>query len=265
MRQLMSQLRGYQDAFKSNLLNEKPDRDFLDLLVEQSAGDAPARINIYRNNVLHSLSCALGDLYPVVKRLTGDRCFDAAAVSYLREHPPEHAALVFYGESFVDFISTYPACSQLGYLADTARLEWLCHVARNAADSEYLDVSRLAEIPGEKLGTLGLIPHPSVQLLESRWPVDDIQMENLKAEPGIVDLDKSTERYLLIWRDALNIRVIALEESCYQLLRSLILGHSIETSWQQISCQGSADELTSMLGYLLGLHLFIDFNIQEDQ
>ncbi len=261
----MRQLNVYQNTFKSNLLNENPDREFLDLLVEQSAGDATIRMNIYRNNVLHSLSCALGDLYPVVKRLIGDQCFNAAAISYLRKHPPEHAALVFYGESFIDFISAYPACQHLGYLADTAKLEWLCHVARNAADAEYLDISRLADIPSEKLGMLRLAPHPSVQLLESRWPIDDIQMENLNEETGIINLDESTDRHLLIWRDALNIKVIALEMRCYHLLQGLTKGQSIETSWQQVSDQGSADDLTGMLGYLLGLHLFIDFNIQEDQ
>ncbi len=258
------QLSRYQAAFQSSLLGEKPDAEFLDLVVKQSKNDAPARVGIYRNNVQHSLSAALADLYPVTRRLIGEQCFRSAAVAYVRKNPPEHAAMVFYGESFIDFIAGYPACSQLEYLADTARLEWCCHLARNAGDAGILDPSRLTDIPDEKLGRLRLVPHPSVRLMESRWPVDDIQLENLKEDVGIIDLAASAPRHLLIWRDELEVRVIALTGNCYRLLAALSRGQPLDAAWQGVFEQESPDELAGMLGYLLGLRLFIDFRTEGE-
>jgi len=222
-------------------------------------------MSIYRNNVQHSLITALGAVYPVVKRLIGEGCFSAAAIAWVRKNPPHHAALIFYGASFIDHIAGYPACRQIRYLRDMATLEWYCHLARHAADAEPLDPSALTALPLNRLGTLRLTPHPSLRLLESPWPVEDIQMEHRKKDIGVIELNGTGNHHILIWRDGLSVRVIALTRPCYRLLDALAQGQSVDDAWQQTSAHADAEALAGMLGYLLGLRLFVDFTVQEGQ
>ena len=123
----------YQKLFTDNVLTEQlsfdKSKDLLGHVValfndEQYSEEAEDRFAIYRNNVILSLSVAVADTFPVVKRLIGDECFNAAAVSFVRKHPPAQPSLLFYGEKFIHFIKTYPACVELSYLSDIAQLEW---------------------------------------------------------------------------------------------------------------------------------------------
>ena len=123
----------FQQQFKHHLLSEQLDQSsvaFLQQLKQQypqgdKLAEAMVRLNIYRNNVIHSLSSAIADLYPIVKRLIGDDCFNAAAIAFVRANPPSNSALVFYGEGFIGFIEKFEPCRHLGYLSDIAKLEYL--------------------------------------------------------------------------------------------------------------------------------------------
>jgi len=109
----------YQQLFAENLLTEKLSFDksnvFLSSLVTMfeeftASEEAENRFSIYRNNVALSLSTAIADSFPVVKRLIGDNCFKSAAIEFVRSNLPEQPSLLFYGEGFIDFIKTYPGC-----------------------------------------------------------------------------------------------------------------------------------------------------------
>jgi len=142
-------------------------------------GLAPAaRLAIYRNHVLATLTEALGAAYPVVVRLVDERFFAYAADRYIREHPPSGPCLFEYGESLPDFLATFPPCRHLAYLPDVARLEWALNRALYADDAVRLDPRWLAAIPPDELGRLTLRLHPSVSLLESPWPVDRVWQAN---------------------------------------------------------------------------------------
>lgn len=57
-------------------------------LVDPNGNPAGKRFDVYRNNVVASLSDALGVAFPVVQKLVGDEFFRAMAGVYLRQHPP---------------------------------------------------------------------------------------------------------------------------------------------------------------------------------
>ncbi len=78
------------------------------------------RFSIYQNNVFHSLTTALGDLYPVIKKLVGNDFFTGTAGYYLREHPPQQAAMIHFGQDFPDFLTSFEHTSTMPYLATVA-------------------------------------------------------------------------------------------------------------------------------------------------
>jgi len=276
-------LENYQALFTEHLLSEnisfRDSEQLLQHLVpmfsdakvkgEEQSQEAIARFSIYRNNVILSLSEAIGDTFPVVKRLIGIDCFNAAAVSFVRKNPPSQPSLLFYGEGFIDYIKTWPACSELSYLTDVARLEWNYIRAFHAADEALLDNNRLAEIAPEDLTEAGFVVHPSVHLMQSQWPVDSIWEENLKDEVDTIDLQNLAGCHLLIYRHQLQVQVVNLAVECFNFLFALCRGDSIADAWsytqqqQQIANEEELDEseLSAMLGYLLGLSIFSDLKL----
>jgi len=143
--------------------------------------DPAARVAIYRNHVFVTLTEALESTYPVVVRLVDRRFFAYTADRFIRENPPAGPCLFEYGESFADFLGTFPPCRHLPYLRDVARLEWALNRALHAEDAVTLDPRWLGAVSPDEVGRLKLRLHPSVSLLESPWPIDRIWRAN---QPG---------------------------------------------------------------------------------
>jgi hypothetical protein len=75
-----------------------------------------ARLQVYWNHVFTSLTETLAATYPVVCRLVDQRFFGFAADRYIRRHPPAGPCLFEYGETFPEFLATFPPCAGHPYL-----------------------------------------------------------------------------------------------------------------------------------------------------
>lgn len=263
----------FQERFADNLLTESLSFNesqkllshfvpmFKDSDVVEEAED---RFAIYRNNVVLSLSTAIADTFPVVKRLVGEDCFKTVSISFIRKFPPVQPSLLYYGKAFIDFISSCPGCSHLDYLSDVANLEWNYIRAFHAEDIKPLNIEILQQIEPEKLGDISFALQPSVHLMESPWPVDSIWHENLKQDVAEIDLQECSGSNLLIYRNEMQVQVINLTVECFYFLSALAGGKSITKAWINTLEKLKIDnrpviddsELVGMLGYLLGLSLF---------
>jgi len=273
-----SSLLSYQEQFAQQLLSNELDQQsakFLQLLQPQFGADSAIeegelRLAIYRNNVMHSLRSALGDLYPVVKRLIGDDCFNMIAVEFIRLHPPEQAALLFYGQGLIEYLKQHPVVTDLGYLSDVAKLEFAHHIAFHSADVDGLSIEKLAGVPPEQLGEIYFTPHPSMSLIESDYAVDAIWHENIKQQPQSIDITTLGRGYILVYRAGFETQIVSLEPSCYYFLSHLSAGLSINQAWLNSAqeCNEQAlnldnDELSPMLSYLLTLGVFCDYALMQ--
>ncbi len=129
------------------------------------------RFAVYRNNVTAGLVTALGDRFPVVRRLVGDPFFAAMARAYVAGHKPASPLLIEYGSSFPDFIAAFPPAAEVPYLADVARLEAAWTEAFHAAEASPLDPRA---VPVEDLEETVLKLHPSLRLIRSPYPIGTI-------------------------------------------------------------------------------------------
>lgn len=172
----MSALLELQRAFRAALLDG--DAGALAPLLLADGIPPELRLDVHRNNLRASLSAVLAETFPAVRRLVDPRFFDYAAQTFVRTRPPESPCLHEYGAAFPDFLAKFPPCRELRYLPDTARLEWLLHLAAYAAEAPALPASGLAEVAPERLPTLRLRLHPALGLLQSPWPVDRIWAAN---------------------------------------------------------------------------------------
>lgn len=134
----------------------------------------PGRFAVYRNNVAVALIDSLRSRFPVTARLVGDDFFDATARVYAFEHPPRDAVLMRWGDTFADFLASFPPAAGVAYLPDIARLETAWNRAYHAAEAVALEPDTELFSSAERLAADRLVPHPSAGILTSQHPIATI-------------------------------------------------------------------------------------------
>jgi hypothetical protein len=142
-------------------------------LIAGEPSEAPARLAIYRNNVLSRLTKSLRETFPVVCRLVDERFFDYAADAYIRTALPTEGCLAKYGDSFAAFLAAFPAASEIPYLPDVARLEWSIHRAQLSAPLPTAHLAALASLEHDP-AEIRLRLAPWLDYVTSGYNVDDI-------------------------------------------------------------------------------------------
>ena len=205
----MASLREFQRSFARALGGDIDAVTDLELAPPQ-----PERVNIYRNNHRGSLQEALSACFPVVERLVGCECFTAVAGFYVQRHPLNHGSLHGYGAAMPEFLAGIPELSGLPYLADIARLEWARQQAYHAAEPDGAS-----------------LVHPSVQLLEARFPIWTIWRVNQPdwTEEPAVDLNQGGES-VAVYRDHGRVACLRLSEAAATVLRALLAGNEVPES-----------------------------------
>jgi len=188
-------------------------------MIEDGGLQPEARLQIYRNHVILTLTEALKATFPVVCRLVDERFFRYAAHEYIGESLPARPCLPEYGGSFPDFLATFPACRELVYLADVARLEWAINRALHAAAADA------ADRPALWSSDLVLTLHPSLQLVASQWPIERIWRANQPDgdDDEIINLEDGGVRLLVFRRDD-RVVITGIEKSAYAFLNAIVDG-----------------------------------------
>ncbi|MFZ1494933.1 MAG: DNA-binding domain-containing protein [Candidatus Competibacter denitrificans] len=217
----MSRLRELQLGFAAAVLDGAGENFARHIRAEGLSG--ARRLQVYRNNVALNLHDALAAVYPVVRRLVGQKFFQYAAAQYRIHHPSHSGDLHVFGEHFPYFLETFESVAHLAYLPDVARLEWLFHDVADAARHPPLDLAALAEVPAERQGELQFQLHPAARLLKSAFPILHIWQINQDDDAGdaSVDLSEGGIQLLIIRRNNLEIEFWPLENGEFTLLQAL--------------------------------------------
>ena len=219
-----------------------------------------ARLSVYRNTFLGTLTTALRLAFPAVHRLVGGEFFEAAAQIYIEGQPARSANLNEYGEDFPVFLETLPSAATRSYLADVARLDWAVNCALHAPDVNALDPSTLTELEQDRWELLKFTAHPSVGFVHSAYPIDHIWRGVLF--PGAVALDSidlaSGAVWLVIQRVDGETRVDRMGESAWKFAQMLCVSQPLGLAMEGISGQ----EAAAMLGEHLAAGRFVGFRIE---
>lgn len=151
-------------------------------LTDPDGRPAGRRFDVYRNNVVVSLTEALQLAFPVIRKLVGDAFFTAMAREHARQHPPRSPLLMFYGEDMPDFLAAFPPVAHLGYLPDIARLELALRRSYHAADAAPLPAATLQALSSEDFLSARLRLAPAVQIVRSDWPIHAIWAANMRGD-----------------------------------------------------------------------------------
>jgi len=218
------------------------------------------RLQIYRNNMLESLTAALGAVYPVVGRLVGNGFFRQAAKSYISAHPSRSGNLQDFGGEFPAFLGAYPPAAGLPYLPDVAALEWALHRAYHEIELPPVTLERLAQVPPTEQAGLRLCLQPSARFVTSSYPLLRIWQANQPdalADESTISLDEGGVDLLVVQR-ALEIEFRQLGLAEGQWLRALADEATLADATRRALDVDPAFDLMAALGRHLGLGLFTE-------
>lgn len=211
-----------QTEFRASLLD--PARPVPPGLTDPMGRPAGRRFDVYRNNVTVSLTEALRQAFPVIRRLVGDDFFTAMAREHLRAHPPTSPLLMFYGEAMPDFLAAFPPVAHLGYLPDIARLELALRQSYHAADAAPMSPEALQTLTPDAFLAARLAFPPSVRVLRSRWPIHTIWSANTR---GTEAPRAATPEDVLIARPGFDPEPHLVPQGCAPCLAALMAGQTV--------------------------------------
>jgi hypothetical protein len=234
------------DQLQSLMSSAMRGGDALDLLtlIEGDGVPPEALLRIYRNHMTMTLTEALEATFPVVCRLVDQRFFAYAAHEYIAATPPSRPCLAEFGESFPDFLASFPACRNLVYLADVARLEWAINLALHAEEAR---LDRPASISSGSVVRL----HPSSHLVASQWPIERIWYANQpEGNPNtIIELDSGGAR-LQVYRRGDRVVIREVEQSTYAFLSALAQGARVREAIEAGKHSAATFDPTADLDFL---------------
>lgn len=230
---LLAQAKQWQADFAQSLFQGVSD-DLAKSMSDEDAFQREQRFSIYQNNVFYSLSQALGDLYPSIKKLVGDDFFTGTATFYIRQHPPKKAAMVHFGQSFPEFLAAFEHTKNMPYLTDVAKLELARHLAYHARDEAALTANDFAGLDTERFEHSTVQLHSSFQSVASRFAVFDIWQANHEHpnhEQGEINVDQAQQ--VLVIRHDNECMVFQVDIGTYEFFKALERGDALHLAAQQ--------------------------------
>ncbi|GEA52918.1 DUF2063 domain-containing protein [Vibrio inusitatus NBRC 102082] len=137
------------------------------------------RIQIYRNNVIHSFTDVLKAMYPYTLALVGDECFEQIARSHILNTPSSSGNVSSYGQGFEKTITTFPQVIEAApYISEVARFEALGDKLKlnlhNAIENAHRPLSALSQLSDQQHQKLCLVSKASVRSFESSYSIFDL-------------------------------------------------------------------------------------------
>ena len=138
------------------------------------------RLEIYNRQYWFRVLGALGEDFPALHAVVGDRAFDALLVAYLTARPSRSFSLRNLGSKMVEWLIANPQYSGRSHrmAVDVARMEWAFVEAFDNGERDPLTLDQISTLDGNS--RLGLQPH--LQLIALDYPVDDLVLALHKAE-----------------------------------------------------------------------------------
>lgn len=225
-------LKELQEQFANQIYNPKNDKIFSEIKSQNiSVADL---LSVYRNNIFGNFDSVLKTIYPSIKKLVGDDCFDNLCKKYHQQYPSKSGNLDEYGKYFYKLVMDLENEHKLAYLKDLSKLEWKYHFAYFALDVADFEIEKFQNLKEKDLFKVKFKLHPSCCLMASKYPIDSIwkfsktngrkklNLKNLKKESILIERAKwRTNITNLLDTEFLFLKQIKQGQNLYQIYQNL--------------------------------------------
>ncbi len=198
-------------------------------LVAWNGADPASRLAVHRNTFVVSLVEALGETFPVVRRLVGDDFFVAMAGLYVRDDPPRSPVLSDYGDGFAAWLAGFEPARPLPVLPDLARLERARVRAFHAADVPALPAAALAAALADAAGLAARRwpLHPSLAVVRSAFAVVSLWAAHQRDDDAIAAVPLDRPEAGVVLRDGDDVLVLPVPAATADFVAALAGGASL--------------------------------------
>ncbi len=152
--------------------------DAIDCDISEDHFSSDARMQVYRNNFILSLTDVLKVTYKNTLLLVGEECFDQLARHHVIECPPTSGDVNEYGNGFWLAFDSFPEVIKAApYLKDVASFEWLIEELTSSSHSQADDViplNQLHHIAEEQQQYIQLVTHQNLHSFLSNFAIFDL-------------------------------------------------------------------------------------------
>ena len=199
----MPELEQLQRAFAHYLLREQGD------ITLQVAGDdkasAEERMALYAGAYRARLIETLGNDFPGLWGLLGDRQFWSLCLDYIDHFPSRYPSIRWFGVNMEQFLRTYEPYSEYPQVAEMAAFEWAQNQVFDAKDSSVLTVQDVQNIPAQHWPGMSFTFIPAMQTLDLFWNAPSIWKALDEAGDSVPDWERrSYPQVWLVWRQMLT-------------------------------------------------------------
>jgi hypothetical protein len=155
------------------------------------------------------------------------------------------------------FLARLPACRDVPYVAEVARLEWAVCMALQAEEVVSCSIAALSRL-GDDAGAARLRLQGSLQLIAARWPVIAIWTAHQKEPielPGAIVRQAS---HVAVTRHGHRIRLTSLPIGRYLFRRGLAKGLPLDAAVRRAMARDPLFEPAGELAALFGENLVTD-------
>jgi hypothetical protein len=218
-------LRELQRAFAASLV--QGDAPALTPWIAARGIDPQARLGIYRNAGYAIHVEVLEAVFPALRALVGEACFDALATRYTARRGSDGGNLQHFGRDFPAFVQVQHEIATHAWLPDVARLEWLRQDVLLAAQAPAPHMPDLLEaLQQASAESIHLHLQPHVRVLCSAAPVWDLWHWAL--DPGEDTPDPSAPgQCVLLWRHATRMHMQRLDSGHAAFVQALLAGRDL--------------------------------------
>ncbi|GAM57075.1 conserved domain protein [Vibrio ishigakensis] len=150
----------------------------IDCDISEDQFSSNARLQVYRNNFILSLTDVLKVTYKNILLLVGEECFDQLARHHIIECPPTSGDVNEYGDNFWVAFDNFPEVTKTApYLKDVAKFEWLVEGLSSAQLSKAHDViplNQLQHITEDQQPFIQLVVHQNLHSFSSDFAIFDL-------------------------------------------------------------------------------------------
>ena len=221
--------------------------------------DLRARADFRHAGIGAFLIRALAARYPVVRRLIGDESFLDVARRFVAMQPPRLPIVQHFGETFPHYLRSLGDSASFEYVADIAELEAARARAHHSADATALDAQALPFLSTVRFHEYGVILHPSVALVASRFPIVTIWRAN-QTDSGGGRLDRWRPEAALIARPFLDVDVLLLPAGGHAFMSALSTGSTIAAAAAIATADDPGFDLDASLTMLADANIVVGFH-----
>jgi len=187
-----------------------------------------AALEVYRTGHIVRLTEALGETFEAVWWVAGDDDYFRLAKEFLLTHSSTSYNLSDFGKSFPAFLDTRQPFSDLPFLADLARFEWVFKEVFHLPPHTSLSLDHFTQYPLSE--NLRLTFGPSVRLFHSPHSIYDIWKLRGTIQESLPENMWRNPQWLLCYKHQQQVYIKDVSEPEYVLLDHLCSGASIEES-----------------------------------